>query len=426
MSKLVFVGCAALLGCGGGGDGDPDARPPLPDAPTPDAAPKTYCLDQVDAACGYTAESLTPADISLADQLALAERFNPAMVMTGPDVWAVKVDYALVNNNGGLMRAEHDGRLNFTYDVDMSTAEVVAGQPSDLTTLNLRTLPLTAPSTRGYAYFVDVVGDNLDNTAAGETWSSEWRTAQGYANPGEGDPAGANFPPNQYAHLFWLSKPDSLVAISYWFYYPYDKFNNNHEGDWEHVNVVIDYEDPGAPFVVGAHFSWHGRQSGFPVDQLYMVGEHVVVFTGGETCTMYNQRWCGNHSGASWPYPGTWKIGYDEEVAGYTGKPGRAIAADVFTVTLLPRPEDIDFDANPELSWFEFPFLAGDPIIEENDPVVMSTNNHRAPVGPGPDHEEYDHGIEETFDILRDGVPRPFAPPTGWTLSNEPPASVFP
>jgi hypothetical protein len=56
----------------------------------------------------------------------------------------------------------------------------------------------------------------------------------------------------------------------------------------------------------------------------------------------------------------------------------------------------------------------------------MSTNNHRAPVGPSPDHEEFEVGIEQWIDIRTDGLPEPFAVPTGWTMLNEPPASVFP
>jgi hypothetical protein len=315
----------------------------------------------------------------------------------------------------------------------MNTAMAVTDPvlPQDLSTFNLHTLPLMAPNNKPYAYFVDGPGTNLGEGIDEESWSSEWRTIQGYALEGEGDPTAATYPPVQYAHPFWLSKDDDLLAISYWFYYPYDKFTNNHEGDWEHVNVVLDYADPQNPFIAFAQFSWHGKQTGVLADDLYRVGspnggDHPVVFTGGESCVMFNMVWCGDASGASWPYPGVWKIGYDEAVAGTAGRPGRAIHATDFTVVLLPRIEDVDFDANPSLSWYGMPFLAGEPITEINDPLVMSTNNHRAPVGPSPDHEEFETGIEQPFPILDDGLPEPLATPAGWTLINEPPATVFP
>jgi hypothetical protein len=306
--------------CGGGGSSNPDARPQADAAPPADAPPRVHCYDELDSACGYTPAAVTPTEISLADQLALAQRFNPAQVMTAPDSWAVSVNYTL-QNGGGLMRAEHNGRLNFTYNVDETTTEPVPNAPSDPSTLNLHTLPLMAPNNKPYAYFVDGPGTNTGTGEDDETWSSEWRTIQGYANAGEGDPTNATYEPLQYAHLFWLDKATDLLAVSYWFYYPYDKFTNNHEGDWEHVNVVLDYTDPNAPFIAFAHFSEHGKQHGFLASDIYRVsgpngGDHVVVFTGGHACVMFNQIWCGAASGASWVYPGVWKIGYDETVAG--------------------------------------------------------------------------------------------------------------
>ena len=50
-----------------------------------------------------------------------------------------------------------------------------------------------------------------------------------------------------------------------------------------------------------------------------------------------------------------------------------------------------------------------------------------APVGPGPDHEEFEIGIEERrFTILDDSTSIPFDPPSNWTLINEPPSTAFP
>ncbi len=422
---------AALAACGGGGGGNPDARPRA-DAHIYDAAPKSYCFDQTDTDCGYTPSDLTPAEMSLADQLALAKRFNPAQVMTGDDAWAISVNYALVNATDGLHRVEHDGRINFTYDVDMTTDEKVTMYPdgttplpADLTQVNLRDLPTTAPSGRDYAYWVDVPGDNTGMGAADETWSENFRSIQGYANPGEGDPTSAPFPPTQYAHLFWLSKADSLLAVSYWFYYPYDKFANSHEGDWEHINVILDVEDMANPVLAFFHLSWHGKQLGLLPKDVYRIaddgdGDHIVIFTGGQTCVKYNDTWCGNESGASWPYPGTYIHTATETVKGDTASPGRRINASDFAIVLIPRPEDMDFSATPELSWYQFEFLAGQPIVAINDLLVQSTKNDRAPVGPGPDHGEFGKGIEETFDILRDATVLPFDPPGDWTLINDP------
>ncbi len=422
---------ALLLACGGGSSTPPDARPPA-DAQPADAFVKSYCYADTTLNCGYTPEDLTPEEMPLADQLALASRFNPAMVYTGDDVWAVSLRYMLVEA-APLMRAEFTVKLNFSYDVNPASYTQVYTDPQpDLTQTNFRTLPLDNGTGISYAYFLDGPGTNLGNDLEEESWSAAWRTAQGYGDPLAVDPTTTTYPPHQYVHLFWLHKPDHLLALQYWFYYPYDKFSNNHEGDWEHVNVVLDMENPAAPVIAFFQFSWHGNQLGILARDAYRVGDgnggdHLVNFVGGAVCTMFNEIWCGDTSGASFPYPGVWDFGQTETVAGDTANPGRRIHATDFTIDLLARPEDMDFDARPDLSWYQLPFLFGEPITEINDLVVQSTNNHRAPVGPGPDHEEFEIGIEDPDpDILDENTALPFDPPAEWTMINEPPASVFP
>jgi hypothetical protein len=57
-----------------------------------------------------------------------------------------------------------------------------------------------------------------------------------------------------YAHPFihevaGTSTADSAyeLVIQYWFFYPYNDSGNKHEGDWEHINVVITLRDHLAP-----------------------------------------------------------------------------------------------------------------------------------------------------------------------------------
>ena len=33
--------------------------------------------------------------------------------------------------------------------------------------------------------------------------------------------------------------PHFEFILQYWFFYPYNDAGNKHEGDWEHINVVI-------------------------------------------------------------------------------------------------------------------------------------------------------------------------------------------
>ncbi len=429
--RSTLAGLLLVASCGGGGGSDPDARP-VSDAGPVDAAVKTYCYSDTTTTCGYTPEEVTLTDYSLAEQAALAARFNPAQVYTGDDVWAVSVRYAL-ENGGNLQQIEYSEKLNFSYDVVEGTnVDAYADPQPDLTMTDFRDLDLDDGAGTNYAYYLDNPGTNIGNDLAEETWTDAWRTIQGYVDPDTVDPLAATYPPHQYAHFFWLSKADDLLAIQYWFYYPYDKFSNNHEGDWEHVNVVLDVENPAAPFAAFFQFSWHGKQTGMLAADVYRVGDdadgdHLVAFVGGSVCTTFNETWCGDTSGASVPYPGLWAYGQNETFAGDTANPGRRIHASDFTIDVLARLQDMDFTARPDLSWYQLPFLFGEPITLANDPTVISTDNHRAPVGPGPDHEEFEIGIEERrFTILDDSTSIPFDPPSNWTLINEPPATAFP
>jgi len=416
--KRTSLGLLVLLAACGGDDGP---ATPIDAEPEADAAPAPACVNMTDTMCDYEPEAVTPGDYSLAEQRALAEQFVPAVVYTGEDIWAVSVDYLLVEG-APLQVAEHDGRLNFSYDVDETTSANVFPDPQpDLLTEDLSGLPVTAGGGRGLVYFLDLPGTNTGNGPNEETWTAAWQAAQG-----SDDPTAAAYPPTTYAHVFWLSKPDRLLAIQYFYYYPYDKFTNNHEGDWEHVNIVVRTHASGDPTIEMAQFSFHGRQLGVAADALYTTGEHVVIFVGGDGCLNYvPDCYCGDTSGASFPYPGTWEIGYEEELAGTADRPGRAVPADDFDVVLLPRVEDVDFTATPNLSWFGLPFVFGEPTVALNAVAVISTNNHRSPVGPGPDHDEFDVGIEETDLTLEMSGPQPFVAPAGWTLSHEPPSSVF-
>jgi hypothetical protein len=186
---------------------------------------------------------------------------------------------------------------------------------------------------------------------------------------------GLEYPPTQYCHLFWFNREKGLLAIQYWFYYPYNEWINHHEGDWERINVVV--RGPSrltgnASFrVVGYQFFFHTWT--YEPDQVVRISgadsreDHVVVYAGGRSRFLL---WSGSQSGGSYPLPavfpaagggvGRWRPADD------TSKPARFIHPGDFKVVVLPEPERLDVGASPELAWLRLSFFAGQPRMYKN------------------------------------------------------------
>jgi hypothetical protein len=158
-----------------------------------------------------------------------------------------------------------------------------------------------------------------------------------------------------YAHVFWLNHNP---VIQYWFYYPYNDGYNNHEGDWEHINVrlKIDRTNPSSSISIEAvDFYFHHKvltlTSGYTTED----STHPVVYVGGSCADIDWPATCepGNTTGGSYPWPGIWydvgPLGYDE----YANGNGPTVPYNSITVKVLPRPSAINYDANPELSWLK-------------------------------------------------------------------------
>jgi hypothetical protein len=308
----------------------------------------------------------------------LARRFNPAMALSDGSIWPIPVSYAWRDGADLVAQVMNPaGKVAERY---------VAVPNADLARRPWADLPVHDAGGRPVRYSIDAPGD--DRPSAGDarggdrrsSWRDRWQALVG------GDPlrplqAGdaAAFRPTQYAHLFWFNRAEGLLGIQYWFYYPFNEWINKHEGDWEHVNVILQGPprlDAGteAQFrPIGYQFAFHGWR--FETDQVVRVGgastgeDHVVVFVGGRSHLLW---WRGKTSGGSYPLPalfpgaGSGPVKPDED----TRRPERFIAARDFDVVLLPEPERLDARARPELSWLALPFYAGQDRMHTNPPLV--------------------------------------------------------
>jgi len=65
------------------------------------------------------------------------------------------------------------------------------------------------------------------------------------------------FPNTAYVHIF--DKDDGNVVMQYYYFYPFNDWQNNHEGDWPHINVIVNSHNPDDAELVGIDYNFHGN-----------------------------------------------------------------------------------------------------------------------------------------------------------------------
>lgn len=170
-----------------------------------------------------------PATAAPSDEQALAERFAPVVRLVDQDhecgpgepYQPSDVD-AFLDNDGVALRGP------WTQDdlikVAPSAADLGAGRAE---------------------YHLDVPGNPLQPGCDYERWARTVTTGT---------------QPTTYAHVATEDGYDDRLALQFWFYYPFNDYDNKHESDWEMIQLVFAATDPAealeqAPIAVG--FSQH-------------------------------------------------------------------------------------------------------------------------------------------------------------------------
>jgi hypothetical protein len=313
-----------------------------------------------------TPTALTTEEEQSAALVAIARAFNPAMALPIRDVWPVEMRYAW--HDGANLVARTQG--------GDGPRETVAVPNAALETRDWSRLPHKTRDGHAIRYYIDAPGDDR----IGESGVSRWRERfRAIAMP-EGDttaPESSPYRPTQYVHAFWWNRDEGLLALQYWFYYPFNEWVNHHEGDWERIQVIVKGPSrisAGASFApVGHHYFFHEFVME-PGEVIRFKGadpaeEHPLVYVGGRSNFL---GFGGVFSGGSYPWPGRYPgAGFDfpwlspaEDIA----PPARFLAAEQFQLIIMPEPERLDAGKSPELSWMRLPFYAGQPQVFVNPP----------------------------------------------------------
>ena len=83
---------------------------------------------------------------------------------------------------------------------------------------------------------------------------------------------GSKFANTAYAHIYNTTHEvytDAITVIQYFYFYPYNHWWNNHEGDWQRVQVVVSSQDPAPAEVIGVELLFHGAHLAYYKDYPY-------------------------------------------------------------------------------------------------------------------------------------------------------------
>jgi hypothetical protein len=120
-----------------------------------------------------------------------------------------------------------------------------------------------------YEYNLDFPGDALNPGCDYERWAR--RVTEGTE-------------PTVYAHVATEAAYPDRLALQYWFYYPFNDWNNLHEGDWEMIQLVFPASTPEEaletePLEVGYSQHEGGERAEWGDEKLDVVdGTHPVVY----------------------------------------------------------------------------------------------------------------------------------------------------
>ncbi len=205
-----------------------------------------------------------PAGADEADQRTLAERYAPVMMLVeqaedcGPGEPYQPSDVDLLMDNSSVaLRGPWSPRD--LVEVGPAATTLAEGLPG---------------------YSLDLPGDPLSAGCDYEKWArATW----------------ADSPPTIYAHVARQDTHQGRLALQYFFYYPFNDFNNKHESDWE--KIQLEFAAPNArgaldvdPDLVAYSQHYGAETSSWDDEKLQITGStHPVVYVSvGSHASQYS------------------------------------------------------------------------------------------------------------------------------------------
>jgi len=111
--------------------------------------------------------------------------------------------------------------------------------------------------------------------------------------------------PVVYAHVVGEDGVPGELALQYWFFYPFNDFNNTHEGDWEMIQLNFEADDARAaletePVAVGYSSHEGAERAAWDDEKLELVNDRPVVYpaAGSHANKFSDALWLGSSAEA--------------------------------------------------------------------------------------------------------------------------------
>jgi hypothetical protein len=356
----------------------PDIRPPL-----------VSTASEADSLWGHLEESDRADGIAESRRSTLetlVRRFTPTIVLAGNDY------------------VEVEGRKYRLTSIDArlfaDTLRVDKFQAAPYAFHDFLDIPFRELSPESLVQLVETAANYQSSPDAVSTWyfdfpgdnPQEWWDAYGKIRTGPDSSAWAK--PTVYAHPF-VNEGGTLI-IQYWYCYPFNDFIGNHEGDWEHVNVVL---TPDHESVAAVEYFFHAKSITLPQGEYKPDIEdetHPVAHAGGRVYNILDypiRLFSGDRNEGShghYPYPGEWEgasgLGHPESVTKPGSDSSRVISWEQFNVILTPEPGRVDYKRKPEVlsqwAWLLLPVRWGYPSAPSlGSQIKLVDMGNRSPFG---------------------------------------------
>ena len=213
------------------------------------------------------------AAADLADERALAEKYAPIVrLVEQQDICSY-------------------GEPFIPTDIDLLLGEetVALRGPWNVTDL-VEIGPSADDLVKRFEYHLDFPGNALDPGCTYNRWAE--RLTRGSE-------------PVVYAHVVGEQGSPEKLALQYWFFYPFNDFNNTHEGDWEMIQLQFDAPDARAalgtePVEVGYSSHEGAERATWDDEKLELVDDRPVVYpAAGSHANKYSDAlWLGSSAEA--------------------------------------------------------------------------------------------------------------------------------